>query len=101
MYFDRDVRLAVPRGTFRPSAIFLTFVALFVATGALAWLDKGSPTFNVFVFVIMGWMISLCLHEFGHALVALRAGDPGGIARGHLPLHPPCSCRCSCRCCSS
>lgn len=88
VYFDRDVRLAVPRGTFRPSAIFLTFVGLFVTTGALAWMDKGSPTFNVFVFVIMGWMISLCLHEFGHALVALRAGDRGVIARGYLQLDP-------------
>jgi len=87
-YWERDVRLSVPKGTFRPSPIFLAFVAVFVASGALAWLDKGSPDINTFLFVVAGWMISLCLHEFGHALVALHAGDRGVIGRGYLQLDP-------------
>lgn len=86
--YRRDIRRDVPRGTFRPSAIFLTFVGLFVATGVLAWRGLGSPTFNTFLFVVSGWMISLCLHEFGHALVALYAGDRGVIGRGYLQLDP-------------
>jgi Zn-dependent protease len=87
-YWERDVRLGVPKGTFRPSPIFMSFVAVFVAAGALAWLDKGNPDVNTFLFVVAGWMISLCLHEFGHALVALRAGDRGVIGRGYLQLDP-------------
>jgi Zn-dependent protease len=42
----------------------------------------------VFIFIISGWVLSLCLHEFGHALLAFRAGDRDIEARGYLTLDP-------------
>jgi Zn-dependent protease len=43
--------------------------------------------FLVFPFVLSGWLISLCLHEFGHALAAYRGGDHSVAARGYLTLN--------------
>lgn len=42
----------------------------------------------MFVFVIFGWLVSLCLHEFGHAYSAWRFGDRDVEARGYLTLNP-------------
>jgi Zn-dependent protease len=42
--------------------------------------------FLVFPFVLSGWLISLCLHEFGHAFAAYRGGDRSVAARGYLTL---------------
>jgi Zn-dependent protease len=82
------MRTSAPRGTFVPSAIFFGLVAVFIAAGALAWLDRGSAGFNVFLFVVFGWLITLCLHEYAHALVAYHAGDYGVVRRGYLQLNP-------------
>jgi Zn-dependent protease len=40
------------------------------------------------LFVIGGWMISLSLHEFGHALVAYWGGDKSVVHKGYLTLDP-------------
>jgi Zn-dependent protease len=80
--------LGVPRAAFRPSPIFLALVALFVTSGLLAWNGFGNVRFDVFLFVISGWLVSLCLHEYAHALVAFRAGDLGVAERGYLTLNP-------------
>jgi len=42
----------------------------------------------VFVFVIAGWLVSMCLHEFGHAYMAWRYGDHDVAIRGYLTLNP-------------
>ena len=42
----------------------------------------------VFVVVLGGWVITLCLHEFAHALVAYLGGDSSVRARGYLTLNP-------------
>ena len=42
----------------------------------------------MFIFVIAGWMVSLCLHEFGHAFTAWRFGDHDVAVRGYLTLNP-------------
>lgn len=42
--------------------------------------------FLVFPFVLSGWLISLCLHEFGHAFAAYRSGDYSVASRGYLSL---------------
>jgi Zn-dependent protease len=76
------------RAAFRPSAIFLALVALFVTSGVMAWNGFGNVRFDVFLFVISGWLVSLCLHEYAHALVAYRAGDLGVADRGYLTLNP-------------
>ncbi len=36
----------------------------------------------------LGVIFSICLHEFCHALAALRQGDPTAADRGHLTLNP-------------
>ena len=43
---------------------------------------------GVFTFVIAGWLVSLCLHEFGHAVTAWRFGDQDAAVRGYLTLDP-------------
>ena len=43
---------------------------------------------GVFIFVIAGWIVSLCLHEFAHAFTAWRFGDHGVAMRGYLTLNP-------------
>ncbi|BBZ65562.1 site-2 protease family protein [Mycolicibacterium insubricum] len=43
---------------------------------------------SVFVLVIAGWVVSLCLHEFGHAVTAWRFGDHDVAVRGYLTLNP-------------
>jgi Zn-dependent protease len=81
--------VGVPREAFRPSPLFLALVALFVAGGALSWTGAaGRLPVDVFVFVAAGWLVSLCLHEYAHALVAHRGGDASVADRGYLTLNP-------------
>jgi Zn-dependent protease len=87
LYGD-GVRIRAPRGTYRPHPIFLCMVGIFVATGVLAWQEVGNDRFNVFLFVVFGWLVSVCLHEYAHALVGLHAGDRDVIHRGYLQLNP-------------
>lgn len=81
-----------PRQSVRPSPIFLLLVGLTAIGGALAWMgaNSESPTtrVGVFLFVIAGWLVSLCLHEFGHAYTAWRFGDTDVAVRGYLTLNP-------------
>lgn len=76
----------------RPSPVFLVIVAITVAGGLMAWLAAASVRplayVGVFIFVIAGWLVSLCLHEFGHAFTAWRYGDHDVAARGYLTLNP-------------
>lgn len=76
----------------RPSPLFLALIAVTAAGGALAWTAGASVRplsyAGVFVFVIAGWLVSLCLHEFGHAVTAWRFGDHDVAVRGYLTLDP-------------
>jgi Zn-dependent protease len=83
-----DLVVGVPRGAFRPSAVFLGLLALFVTAGVMSWRGFGDPGLNVFLFVVAGWLLSLCLHEYAHALTAYRGGDVGVAHRGYLTLNP-------------
>ena len=79
------------RGRFRMrvSPIFLAFVALTAFGGWLSFDDtRSGARFGVFCFVVGGWVVSLCLHEFGHAYLAYRAGDRSVEAAGYLTLNP-------------
>jgi Zn-dependent protease len=74
----------------RPSPVFLALVALTIAGALVCWLGGNSieplARGGVFVFVLAGWVVSLCLHEFGHAYTASRFGDTG--VAGYLTLNP-------------
>jgi len=62
-----------------------------VATaGAGVAAQLGATPTGVWVFLVVlgGWVITLCLHEFAHALVALAGGDTSVRARGYLTLNP-------------
>jgi Zn-dependent protease len=76
------------REAFRPSVIFLCLVALCVTSGWMAWAGFGAAQLNVILFVVSGWLVSLCLHEYAHALTAYRAGDLAVADRGYLTLNP-------------
>ena len=41
-----------------------------------------------FLFVMIGWIVALAVHEFGHAYVAWKAGDHTVKARGYLTFDP-------------
>ncbi|RPI98376.1 MAG: hypothetical protein EHM39_08055, partial [Chloroflexi bacterium] len=47
----------------------------------------GTSTFT-FVFVLVGWIFSVTLHEFGHALVAYMGGDYTVRDKGYLTFNP-------------
>jgi Zn-dependent protease len=80
------------RQSVRPSPIFLALVAVTAAGAVLAWVMGGRieplAYVGVFVFVIFGWLVTLCLHEFGHAYSAHTFGDRDVAARGYLTLNP-------------
>ncbi|GAA0919905.1 site-2 protease family protein [Pseudonocardia zijingensis] len=74
--------------SFRVSPWFLAIVAVTVA-GALLTVIETPPvllTTGIVLLVLGGWAASLCLHEFGHAAVAYRAGDRSVRAKGYLTL---------------
>lgn len=75
----------------RPSPIFLAVLAATALGGYLAWqatTDTRTARLGVFLFVIAGWVVTLCLHEFAHAFLAWRFGDDEVEARGYLTLNP-------------
>ncbi|WKZ35765.1 MAG: site-2 protease family protein [Anaerolineales bacterium] len=41
-----------------------------------------------FLIVIIGWVFSLCLHEFSHAIVAYHGGDYTVKDKGYLTFNP-------------
>src|SRR3972149_188316 len=41
-----------------------------------------------FLVVLIGWIFSLCLHEFAHALVAYYGGDYTVKDKGYLTFNP-------------
>jgi len=43
---------------------------------------------EVFIFVLVGWIFSVCLHEFGHAIVAYKFGDYTVKEKGYLTMNP-------------
>jgi Zn-dependent protease len=75
------------RASFRPSWVFVALVGVMALGGVLAWYGT-TVRLAVFLFVIGGWLVSLCLHEFGHAVVAFRNGDLSVASKGYLTLNP-------------
>jgi Zn-dependent protease len=90
---DRHLRrkpLPSLRGVLGVSPVFLGLLAALVVSGAVLWFDlvpAAGPLF-VIVFVVAGWVVSLSVHEFGHALVAYLGGDRSVVASGYLTLNP-------------
>ena len=43
---------------------------------------------TTFIVVIVGWIFTLCLHEFSHAIVAYFGGDTSVKDKGYLTFNP-------------
>jgi Zn-dependent protease len=77
----------VNRTGVRPSPIFLIIIAVAVVGGVLTTFDsKSAVDGGTLLLVLAGWGVSLCLHEFGHAIVAYRGGDYAVRNKGYLTL---------------
>lgn len=72
----------------RPSPVFLAIVAAWAFGGWAAWTRAFDARYAIFLFVFFGWIVSLCLHEYGHARAALWGGDDSVVERGYLTLNP-------------
>lgn len=80
----------------RPSPIFLGILAVTVLGGVLAAFGDETMIFTrqydvltiagVVMLVAGGWVASLTLHEFGHAIVAFRGGDHSVAHKGYLSM---------------
>jgi Zn-dependent protease len=78
------------RGVLTISPVFLGLVGITAGAGAVLWFDvypAGDQVMTI-VFVTAGWITSVCVHEFGHALVAYLGGDRQVVAHGYLSLNP-------------
>src|SRR5512142_3077578 len=49
---------------------------------------QGYRHLMTFLVVLVGWIFSLCLHEFSHALVAYYGGDTTVREKGYLTFNP-------------
>jgi len=86
------------RTRWAPSPLFLALFAVAAISGWALWnligLDRSASGGGIglglvtFVFIASSWVITLCLHEFGHAIVAYRNGDVSVAHRGYLTLDP-------------
>jgi Zn-dependent protease len=78
------------RGVLTISPVFLGLVGITAGAGAVLWFDvypAGDQVMTI-VFVTAGWITSVCVHEFGHALVAYLGGDRQVVDHGYLSLNP-------------
>lgn len=73
----------------RISPVFLGLVVVLGASGWAVWAGFARVTgLAVFLFVVSGWIVTLCLHEYAHARSALHSGDISVEAKGYLTLDP-------------
>jgi len=81
-----------PHAHHQISQVFWVLLAIFIASGAALWMNWGAnPTslrIGVFLFVLSGWLVSLCFHEYAHARTALHGGDITVGEKGYLRLNP-------------
>jgi Zn-dependent protease len=78
------------RGVLGLSPVFGAIAGVTAASGAALWfhlLPAYTPVWTV-LFVVAGWVVSLCIHEFGHAFVAYLGGDRSVVGAGYLTLDP-------------
>jgi Zn-dependent protease len=82
----RPWRSPEPRGGI--SLIFVALVVVMLVSAGAMWTGVGHPSLVVFFFGLSGWLVTLCLHEFSHALTAHRGGDHTVAEKGYLRLDP-------------
>lgn len=70
------------------SSNFRWLLLLVAVSGLLLFTGSSDAGPVVFVFVMAGWVVSICIHEFGHALVAWYGGDHAIPSQGYLTFDP-------------
>ena len=70
------------------SSTFLALIAAFLFCAVWMLYRPDHARALVFPFVFIGFVISLCVHEFGHAIVAYHCGDRTVRDKGYLTLDP-------------
>jgi Zn-dependent protease len=70
----------------RASPSFLVLIVVVLACAVLMVYRPDYARFLVFPLVLTGFLIGLCLHEFGHAVVAYICGDQSVEKKGYLTL---------------
>jgi Zn-dependent protease len=68
------------------SPSFLGLVGVLLGSAAAMVALPAHARWGVFPLVLAGWLVSLCLHELGHAIVAYHSGDRSVRAKGYLTL---------------
>lgn len=70
------------------SSTFLALIAAFLFCAVWMLYRPDHARALVFPLVFIGFVISLCVHEFGHAIVAYHCGDKTVRDKGYLTLDP-------------
>jgi Zn-dependent protease len=70
------------------SPIFLALIAAFLFCAVWMLYRPDQARWLVFPLAMIGFIIALCLHEFGHAIVAYHCGDTTVREKGYLTLDP-------------
>ena len=70
------------------SPIGLAIVAVWLALGAGLAFTVQPPRVLTFAFVMLGWLLSVMVHEFGHAWIGWIGGDHTVKIRGYLTFDP-------------
>ncbi len=88
---NREATVGELTSRVKPSPVFLAVVGAFLASVAWAFTtgdDGNGGRWALRATVLTGWILSLCLHEFGHASVAYLGGDRSVASKGYLTLDP-------------
>jgi Zn-dependent protease len=74
----------------RVSPVFLIPLAAMIASGAGLFFGPTDRLVRplTMLFIVSGWIVSVCIHEFGHALAAYLGGDHSVKDAGYLTLNP-------------
>ena len=80
-----DVRRTKPAPI---SANAVILIAIFAALAIALARMPDPPGVLTFAFVVVGWVLSVVVHEFAHAFVAHKAGDHTIAEKGYLTLDP-------------
>jgi Zn-dependent protease len=77
-----------PAGATAISPTALILLAAWLASGAALWLTDALRGPLTFAFVLIGWLLSVMAHEFGHAITAYAGGDHTVAEKGYLTFDP-------------
>lgn len=78
------------RGKFpvKVSPVFWLILLITLFSAGMAYHNQPGMQLWIFLLVLSGWIVSLSLHEFGHALAAYYGGDSSVAGKGYLTLNP-------------